>query len=185
MPDKEKLKLGEQILITKEYFSIAFDEIYTAGHILIFNCWRQWAKTDIDSAYSELLETTFECLKNELTLPAKKIAYFSTSLKTNTSEEEDTLLRAKFNYLIALKKLGELEELQNQLNLIKIATLSPMYQLAYYILKDDKIKIKETIPHCKVVNKMSLDWIHEWPLFEGIRKDPTFLKEIEDTYHSC
>lgn len=184
LPDKENLKIGEKINVQKDYFDIAFNEIYSAGHLLIFNCWRQWLKSDVSSAYSEIMNTTFECLKQDLNHVACCISLYSTNIEAKSDKELDYLLRARFNYLIALKQLGKSEELDKQLTQIKVSTLSPIFRMAYFALKDEKEKLLETIPHCKLVDDMKIEWIHEWPLFKHIRQDKEFLQQVEEKYNA-
>src|SRR5690554_4517558 len=42
--EAENLKEGEKIAINKEYFNDVYEELYSAGFILIQHCWRKWYK---------------------------------------------------------------------------------------------------------------------------------------------
>ncbi len=184
LPDKDDLKIGEKISVHKDYFYLAFNEIYATGHLLIFNCWRQWIKSDTKKIYGEIMNTSFECLKQDLNNIARCISLYSTTIEAKSDEELDYLLRAKFNYLIALKQLEKNDELETQLSQMKVSTLSPIFKMAYYALKEEKEKLLETIPHCKLVDKMKIEWVHEWPLFKHIRKDKEFIQQIEEKFNA-
>lgn len=182
LPDKAKLINEKKINVSIEYFQIAYNEIYLAGHILIFNCWKQWARNDSEKMFNELLITTFDCLTSNLNYIAKKLSFHSVSLGPETDVETDLSLRITFNYIIALKRLGENDELEKELKKLKISSLSPIFKLAYYTLKDDKKKILENIRHCKLMDDMKVDHLHEWPLFEELRKDTEFFSLLEKEF---
>lgn len=184
LPDKESLKVGDKINVTNDYFSLAFNEIYSAGHILTFNCWRQWVKSDVLNIYLEIMNTTFECLKQDLNHITHSISSYAKNIEAKSDKEVDFLLRSQFNYLIALKQLNKNEELDKELKQMKVSTLSPIFKMAYYTLLEDKDKILELIPHCKLVDEMKIEWVYEWPLFKHIRQDKDFVKQIEEKFNS-
>jgi hypothetical protein len=182
LPDKANLINDQKINVSTEYFQIAYNEIYLAGHILIFNCWNQWAKNNSEEMFSEILNTTFDCLNSNLDYVSKKLSFHSLTFEPETDAEADLSLRTKFNYILALKRLKENDEFEKEIKKIKISSLSPLFKLAYYTLKEDKEKIIENIRHCKLIDDMKAEWLHEWPIFAQVKNDPEFLKILEKEF---
>jgi hypothetical protein len=179
VPDKDKLKLNEKVKVRKEYFVKALNEIYLAGHIMIFNCWKQWLKDDTKNIISEVLDTTFDCLNNNLFDVSKRLSFYATRMTPSSDSEEDLLLRVKFNYFLSLKELENTIELEKALATLKTSTLSPIFKLAYYVLKNEEEKIVEHAKNALVIGDIPKSAFHDWPLFKSVRANPSLFKRIK------
>ncbi|MGC4037745.1 MAG: hypothetical protein QM764_17415 [Chitinophagaceae bacterium] len=183
LPDKENLQLGKKVLVGSKYFKLIYNQIYIAGHLLIFNSWRQWVKNDTKTLIAEILNTTFESLKLELYDVSASISCYSKKIIPINDIEEDMLLRCRLNYCISLKYLEKNEELEKELKQIKFSVLSPIFKVAYHCLRDDKSNVLSNLKNAKMVDQFKVEYLQEWPLFKLLRNDQEFmenaLKELE------
>lgn len=169
-PDNKKI--GDKISITEDYFQLVYNEIKLAGLLLSYECWGSWDNEKSTNAINDMLNVCYDYLINNNTQDSKKIStYIINSIKPRNDDEENLLMRARFNYCIALKKLNDTKELNKSLSNIKIGTFSPLFKLAHSILadKDDSI-IFNLIEKSYKLEEIDLDSYLEWPLFDFIRE---------------
>lgn len=179
--DKNDLKIGEKVKIGSEYFKQVFNEIYSAGIFMIFNCWGQHQKNDIDEAFSLLLDFSFNSLKKGNYEVVEKIgAYLKEhKLEGRNERQDDLLLRIKFNYCISLKKQKKNEELAKELSNIKTATLSPIFKIAHYALCDKRDEVINQLEPAKLADKLEFEDIEDWVIFDELRKDEVFMEKAK------
>jgi hypothetical protein len=171
------LKVGDKVTIDKEYFKSAFDEIKLAGLILCYNCWGNWDKENLDDAVYEMLMDSFDALLINNSEFCYRLTRYIENIDPRTEDQEDYLLRAKFNQCISLKQLGKKSELKKELSKIKVGTSTPIFKLAHATLSDKSDKtILELIKQTKAIKDIDLDDYNEWPLFSFLRDK----KELND-----
>jgi hypothetical protein len=177
----DNLKIGDKIKVSKEYFWKSFNEFRLAGHLLSFNCWGNWDKQNIDTAIHQMLMESFEYLQINLYDSCYRLTTYSEKITPRNEDQEDYLLRMKFNQCIALKKLGKKPELKKVLSSIKVGTSTPLFKLAHAILSDNTEKViiglVEQAYALEDINKT--DYL-EWPLFEFLRAKEKMNNKILD-----
>lgn len=178
---KEKINIGENITVSKNYFNSVFNEIFVAGNIIVFNCWQQWKKEEKGDLLDQIMDITFNALKSKNYYTSEKIGLYSSKIEANNDEEADTLLRADINYCIALKNNNKKPELEKRLAAIKPSTLSPIFKVAHCALRDDKAGVLTNIKNAKTVDEFTFEKYQDWPLFEGFRNDLEFNKKVQKT----
>ncbi|MGB7200740.1 MAG: hypothetical protein WBD16_00580 [Pyrinomonadaceae bacterium] len=175
--DKNDLKIGEKVKIGLNIFKQVYTEIYSAGIFMIFNCWGQHQKKDIDKAIRLLLMFSFDSLKNGNYEVVEKLGSYLKihKLEGRTEEQDDLLLRIRFNYCISLKKQKKKEELAKELTKIKTATLSPIFKIAHCALSDKRDEAINQLEPAKIADNLLFEEIEDWVLFDELRKDKVFM----------
>ncbi len=175
--------LGSQLKIEIKYLREAIAEIKLAGIVLTMNCWGKWDKDNITDAIGELMDLTFELLKNNQNeLVLKVCEYINKNIKPRNDDEESYILRAKVNDCIALKRLKKNDDLAKKLKVFRTSSLSPIFKIAKHLLKNEH---EQTIPLIKqaiIVDELRLENFLEWPLFEDMRNDDKFKVEAEEEF---
>lgn len=166
----DKLKIGDKINVTKDYFKQAISEFRLAGLLLCFNCWGNWDKDNTNEAIGQLMLDSFEYLSIKDYSSCLRITKYAEKISARNEEQEDLLLRIKFNQCIALKHLQNKQELDNLLKTIKVGTAAPIFKLAHAILSNKKQEtIIELIEQTQALGDIDEDIYSEWPLFEFLR----------------
>lgn len=177
------LNIGNVAKIDAEYLNKSIVEIQVAGILLIMNCWGKWEKKHATSAIMELLILTYDLLKQKRNKTALRICeYVEKNIKANNDDEENCLIRIKFNYCIALKRIGEKIILEKKLDGLRVGSMTPIFKIAKHILSDEyKIAIslfKQSI----VVDDFIIDDYLEWPIFEEIRNEKKLNSEALEQF---
>lgn len=174
-----KLKLGEKVTISKEYFQAMYTEFKIAGYLLSFDCWGNWESNTANKAIGQMLDESFECLRDNDIETAFRITQYTEQIKAKNEEQEDLLLRLKFNHCIALKKRNKKNDLNKVLKTIKVGTAAPLFKLAHSILAEkNEETILELVEKTYMMKDLYLSDYLEWPLFEFTRNREELNQKI-------
>ncbi|QYS87738.1 hypothetical protein JJC03_08310 [Flavobacterium oreochromis] len=179
-----KYKLGEEISVDSVYFLQALNEFKLAGQLLLFNCWGEWDKNNIDNAIYEIMVQTYEDLKNEKYNLVCKTYKFSERIEPRNDLQEDYLLRVKFNNAIALKKQNLSNELKMALKEIKIGTSTPIFKISYNILNDNFENIEELFQKAILLDEIIIDQYLEWPIFDFVRSNKAINDKLMNFFNN-
>jgi hypothetical protein len=172
------LRLNKEALIDNKYFLSAFNEIKVAGVLLCLNCWGNWDKDQTTDAIEEIMDISFQNLKQDNYDFVNKICmYTEKNIRSRNDDEDDCIYRIKFNHCIALKNLGQKDELAKKLSAIKIGALSPIFKIVHNILKDKDIDAVKLLDKAKAVGDLSLEQYQDWPIFKSIRANNELNKQ--------
>lgn len=175
----DKLKVGDKINVSKEYFDNAYEEFRLAGMLLLLNCWGKWDKDKTDSAITKIVDETFDGLQNGQINFVFRFTEYLPNVEPRNEDQEDRILRARFNRCIALKKLNKKEDLKKTLKNIKVGTASPVFKLAHAILSDkDNVTIKKLLRQSYTLKEIDIDDYNEWPMFDFLREDEKLNSEL-------
>ncbi|WP_452231336.1 hypothetical protein [Lacinutrix sp. MEBiC02595] len=166
-------KIGDVVHIDKNYFLKAWSQFKLAGQLLIFNCWGNWDKDNIDNAIYQIMIQTFEDLNSKNYELVCKTCKYSEQIEPKNEDQEDYILRIKVNNAISLKKQNKESEVKKALKNIKVGTATPIFKIAHNILSEKHEDLEELFTQAIVVDKLIIDNYLEWPIFE-------FVREIED-----
>ncbi len=174
-----KLKKGDSVNITPEYFKSALHEYKLAGYLLILSCWGKWDKDKASEAIETLLVESFEALKNDEPKFALRLTMYLKYIQPKTDEQEDLILRILFNKCIALKILDKQTELSKELKKIKIGTASPIFKLAHAVLSGSNLEsILDLIKQTHALEQIDLEKYSDWPIYSSLRSDPKKNEEV-------
>jgi hypothetical protein len=182
-------KQGDLIHINSDYFNSALKEFKLAGYLLIFSCWGKWDKDESTGAISQLMIESFEALKNNDPDFSLRLTMYLKHVEPRDEQQEDIILRTKFNKCIALQLLEKNTELKKELKKIKVGTASPLFKLGHAILSgSDLSHIIELIKQSYALDDFDIDKYLEWPIYKTIRENSETdklviktLKELEPT----
>lgn len=173
------LKIGDTINVDNDYFLKSCREFYLAGLLLSYNSWGKWDKEDTNDAIYEIMVDSFDLLKLKQYELVSRFTSYAQKIEARNENQEDYLLRTKFNKLISLKKLSENGVLTKELKKIKIGTASPIFKLAYAILSDDHKSIIDLVKQAKLINELDYTKYQEWPIYDFVRENEKINSEIE------
>lgn len=173
------LKIGDVIHIDEEYFRNSCKEFLLAGLILSYNSWGKWDKEKSTEAIYEMMSDSFDLLKQNEYLIVSRFTNYCQKIEPRNEEQEDALLRIKFNRLISLKKLGSESELLKETKKMKLGTASPIFKLAYSIITENHKDLIELVKLSKVMGDLDINKYNEWPIFEFVRIIPELNSKIE------
>jgi hypothetical protein len=184
-----KFKQGDLIHINSDYFNSALKEFKLAGYLLIFSCWGKWDKDKTTEAIAQLMFESFEALKDNDPDFSLRLTMYLKHIEPRDEEQEDIILRTKFNKCIALQKLEKNTELNKELKKIKVGTASPLFKLGHAILSgSDLSNIIDLIKQAYALEDFDIDKYLEWPIYGTIRSNSEAdklvrktLKELEPT----
>lgn len=177
------LELGDIVHVQKDYFENSWNELKIAGQLLLFNCWGNWDKDNIDNAVYQIMLQTFEDLKLKNNDTVRRICEYSNQIVAKNENQEDYLFRIKVNHAIALKKTNNQKALDKVIKTIKVGTATPIFKIAFKILNDDHIGLADLFKKAIVMEELNKDFYLEWPIFDFIRSDETDLhKELLQTF---
>lgn len=175
-------KVGDIINIDNEYFLKVWKNFKLSGELLVFNCWGNWDKDNIDKAIYEILGQVFDDLKSKDYDLVFKTCKYSEQIEPRNADQEDYLLRIKMNELIALKKLNQDKEFKNKIKKIRIGTASPIFKISYNILIDNYSNLEELFKQAIILNELNIDYYLDWPIFDFVRDKEEINKVLLNTF---
>lgn len=175
-------KIGDVVNISKDYFLKSWSQFKLAGQLLIFNCWGNWDKDNIDIAIYQIMMQTFDDLNTKNYDLVCKTCKYSEQIDPKNEDQEDYLLRIKFNNAISLKKQNQDSEVKKVLKNIKVGTATPIFKIAHNILNDKHDDLEELFRQAIVVDKLSIDSYLEWPIFDFVREIEEINKKLIKTF---
>lgn len=176
--------IGDTVHIDNEYFINAWKEFKIAGQLLIFNCWGNWDKDNIDNAIYEIMIQTYEDLKSKQYDIVCKTCKYSEQIIPTNDDQEDYLLRIKVNNAISLKKQNKKTELNKVLKSMKVGTATPIFKICYKILKDDHSDLVDYFRKSILLEELNVDYYTEWPIFDFVRKKEDLNSELLKTFET-
>lgn len=179
-----KYQIGDVVHIDKEYFLKSWSQFKLAGQLLIFNCWGNWDKDNIDNAVFQIMIQTFEDLNSRNYDLVCKTCKYSEQIEPKNEDQEDYILRIKVNNAISLKKQNKDSEVKKVLKKIKVGTATPIFKIAHNILSDKHENLEELFTQAIVVDKLSIDSYLEWPIFDFVREKDEINKALLKTFEN-
>lgn len=179
---KQQLKEGAKITVDKDYLDSVFNEIFSAGVILIQSCWRKWDGDSVNGADLALIAIVYEALSKEKWQVAERLGCFG---KECEAHNERNHLYLAVNYCQSLKWQGKNDELSKELEQFDPTSLRPIYLLAYYTLKSDIDNFFKYVKDAINVDNMGINSFFEWPLFREFRQNPNFMKTIKKSFRAA
>ncbi|MCH4552155.1 hypothetical protein [Aestuariibaculum lutulentum] len=162
-------QIGDVVHIDKDYFFKSWTQFKLAGQLLIFNCWGNWDKDNIDNAIYEIMIQTFEDLNSKNYDLVCKTCKYSEQIEPKNEDQEDYILRIKVNNAISLKKQNKENEVKKVLKKIKVGTATPIFKIAHNILSDKHDDLEELFAKAIIVDELNIDSYLEWPIFDFVR----------------
>ncbi len=174
-----KVKEGDRLSVSKEYFAQVYDEILTGGIVLAQNCWRKWFKNDLLHADSTLVELVDkEIVQGEYAV-AEKLCLFCRDVKTGTEE-----IRHDMDILFCetLKRLGREDKFEKEIRELEKKALSDRQLAALAAVKGDRKTFYENVK--KAADRGELyrsDFIHA-AVYEGMEMDDNFSGKLDEIF---
>lgn len=176
VPEGRRLKEGERLGVSAEYFKRSYDEILVAGVAIVQSCWRKWRKEDINTADRSLIMTAYNLLTREEWRVTEKIGYLSKGMKVYDASNRNIL---DINYCQSLKWQGKKAELKVELDKFDESNLSPKYKVGLAALKSDRESFYKYAKQAVEIKEIDEEALREWPLFRELREDAEYEEKIK------
>ncbi len=131
----EKLKAGDRLTISAEYYLRACREVLFGGIILVQNCWRKWFKNDVKAANFALVSSIHKGLMIGAYEITWRLVAFTKEIKEYYKDNKDVI---DILYCFALKKAGLNSEFETEKNKLDRVRLSLSNLAALAVIEDDK-----------------------------------------------
>lgn len=177
-------KIGDVVHIDKDYFLKSWSQFKLAGQLLIFNCWGNWDKDNIDNAIYQIMIQTFSDLNSKNYELVCKTCKYSEQIEPKNEDQEDYILRIKVNNAISLKKQNKDTEVKKVLKKIKVGTATPIFKIAHNILSDKHDDLEELFTQAIIVDKLNIDSYLEWPIFDFVRGKDEINQRLIKTFEN-
>jgi len=168
----EGCKVGSKLVVTNEYFDIAYKCLYEISVKLTHTLWRKLIKEDLEEADSELNNICYNLINSKAYGLADILLSFGREQKDHFNESVKNI----FVVNAALSKYLQNKKEDSKLILEKKdwSASSIEFKLAYEVLSDNyenAYLIMNKIGNKGDVNKSAYK---EWPLFSKLRKESKF-----------
>lgn len=170
---------GEPLATTEKYLSEAIDLVSLAGLLLSQQCWRKWEKGSAEKADGMLVDETYESLKEGRFALTVRVARFCQVFDIRS---ENRARRVIVNHAIALKELGQLNDMELLLSETDWSACSLPFQLALHALRDEDTALYQMLPKAVAVGEVERWHLEEWPLFASQRKTERFEEALERNF---
>lgn len=177
-----EVKIGDELIISPEYFKKAISCIFEMGVKLAQVLWRKLCPNDIDEADRILNEICYELILKEKYSLAINLLDFATSVIKKHASEENRLVFI-VNKAQAYKWNGNAKKCVDIVNKIDWSAYKHEYQLASYVLLDDYKKAADIVRIIGTNGYIGKNEYLEWPLFKEFRKSKEFLKAYKDVFN--
>ena len=175
-PDAE---IGKQLSTDSKYFGQCRDVLLELGIKLTQVVWRKLRPQDLEIAEGALIDTTFNLLKAGYNRAAATALEFFVEERKWTSEHRHLICR--INLAQALKWSRQNDKMTRVLVNCPLEILSPKFQLAIAVLKDDFEQAASLMSKLGSEDFQKEDYI-SWPLFKKFRRSPEFKAAFETVY---
>jgi hypothetical protein len=177
--EANEIEEGQQLHVDPQYLSNAIETVYVAGIILIQQCWRKWEKEESEQADGALIDHIYESLLEKRHALTIRLAQYGSSIDFATDHDSRIVT---INRAIALKELGEIEEMERVLSERDWSSCATKFRLALHVLRDEEGSVFELLPKAIAVEEVGRQALEEWPLFRSLRTNQRFLEAIEQYF---
>ena len=92
------------------------------------------------------------------------------------------MFRIVINKAIAFKKINNNSELTKTLKNIQVGTASPIFKIAFQILKDNHVGLIDNFKKAIILDELNIDYYLEWPIFDFVRENEALHLEVLETF---
>lgn len=172
-----QIKEGQKLIPSGDYIDSAVSTIFVVGNYLIQACWRKWFKDMIDMANSTVATVVFDELdKNRY---AQVLKHYRTVNSLDGLDDSTSRLML-VNCCIALKNLGEVNEMNSLLDSTDWSSCTPDFLAALHLLKSEYDVFIFYLEKALKSGDFEKDHIDSWPLFRLAKKHRKFQKWLKD-----
>jgi hypothetical protein len=179
LPGVRKVKLGERLGVSGDYFSQVYWEILAGGIVLAQNCWRKWFKEDLVDADSTLADCINRELLQQAIVPATRLCLYSREIETSSEDARydlDSLLCQ------LLKILGLQEQLTKGIKKLEKSALSNKRLAVIAALKDDKEAFYEHAKNAVKNAEMHRDDFELAAIYDSFSRDADFRTKLDEIF---
>jgi len=171
---KKDIKEGQELICDKTYLDFAFT---TVTKLIFFLYYGILQKYDNEACFiDEISNLAFKRLEDEDYEIAKTM--YDIISKNKNIEFLDRMM-AKINYLNALKQLGDLKTLTEELKLLDVSIATDNFKIAKLCLQNNNTQIYKMLSKT-YPESFNAESIKNWPIFIDFRKSQEYIKFCEE-----
>lgn len=162
---------GAKVGVDREYFLDRLDRFEVVFLEIALELWRKADKSDV-SRCNAAIQLIFDALVQERWLVACHLAEYVESQK---NAPEAMLLIARVNRWQSYKWTGRFNEVLGEVRGWDVSAKDLMFQMAKHVLLDEADAARSKIERLLATSALSVDDLHRWPLFRGVRNEAWFV----------
>ena len=179
--EEKQVEIGEKLKVSPEYFMHSVDTILEIGVKISHIIWNKLQPKETDTVQKSLNHVAYELIYTEKFELAIKILDFALTIFNNNLLDHNKLYYS-VNKAQAYKWLGESDKMQKTISEVEWTTLSPLFQISYYVLTDDFENAANLMYVIHKSNELTKSDYQVWPLFKEFRKSDQFKKVYKELY---
>lgn len=176
-----KETVGKKVMVTTVYLRQASDLLTEFASLTVFSVWRKHLKDSETEAFESLLEFVYNCIKSERNELASRLCDYVSKLKV-IAFKETIRLRFVVNHASSLLHLKQEQAGMKVLDDVDWTATSDDFRICVAALRKDYTEIRQILPIIKASDKLKVDELREWPVFDFVKKEEEFLSIFEEVY---
>lgn len=170
---RSNVKIGDILIVDRQYIYDAINLVETAGMALIIESWLNECQSNEDEI-EKILSIIFEEYLIFEKWEVAKVLY-EICLECKKLQTSDELI-CKINMWQCYKWLGKFEEVEDEVRSLDTSACSQQYKLGVMALLDEYEKF---FRYFDKQNEISESHLKEWPIFRGIRESSAYKERYE------
>ncbi|OMG00425.1 hypothetical protein [Paenibacillus sp. FSL R7-0337] len=172
---KSEVMLGEKLEITPEYIDKSISTIRHVGVLIGLEYWRMMEK-ESDERVSYIGDIGMELMLSQEWELAKDIYQFNLLEKSIDSISKTV---SQINYWLSLKRLGNFNEVKNEVESSDFFDKTRDFQVCYAALVGDTERMYNEIPKAIKTEELTVEALMSWPIFTEYRNDEKFVALLD------
>lgn len=173
--------LNTPIRVSSNYLRQSLNTLTEFSILLIFSLWRKHAVNDEVRAFESLNTAAFELIANGRSSVAVFICEFALSLN-NTTIKEATRLMFVVNLASAHMHMKKDDLAYKVLDKVDWSATSDNFKICVAALRKSGDEVARLLPMIKAAGSIAPQSFREWPAFDFIKKDKTFIEAFEANF---
>lgn len=170
------ITIGDRLDVTSDYLEDALMLFTHLGCTLIDSCWTRERPQEHELREESLLKIVLDCLLTGRWTIAERLCRYALSRESTSQDSE---LVYKVNLWLAQKRLGQWDQVKDEVEAADTGTLSPINALAIHSLCEDHESFFRALP-VALESGFSEQDLRSWPVFQEMRGLPEFENHLSE-----
>ena len=178
----ENLSVGDELLVSPEYFEKAFNVVFEIGFKLAQVLWRKFIPCELEEADNNIISVGYDTLhEGKYPLTEMIFSFATETLRTHSCDENRRIMIV--NKALANKWSGDDKKAKSLIELEDWSATRARFRLAEAVILDNFEEAYEIMKEIDINHKeVEKNNYREWPLFKEIKKEPRFLELFQEIF---
>ncbi len=181
VPDAHRLGIFEDTNLSDSYLRKSTDLLLEFGILMIWWLWLKNTTDQVDKAYSEINNCTYELITEKRYELSARILESALSRKTDGAPEVIKRMMA-INLANCYKKLNDDESYKKAMKLFDWTASSDEFQISVASLCQDYERVCELMPRVIGDDKVGKVGFRDWPVFDWVKEDASVRDKFLEVF---